>query len=118
MPYLQSKLIQLLINTTMVLVKTLSTNVTVSINVLLEINLMKKNTKLSKYVRELKERDINYFTNLDIAMKSQKNAWGSQKRKCDLCICEKLLIARADTNVLLNKRDGLVLKCQHRNNLF
>ena len=74
MPYLQSKLIQLLINTTMVLVKTLSTNVTISINVLLEINLMKKNTKLSKYVRELKERDINYFTNLDIAMKSQKIA--------------------------------------------
>ena len=59
----------------MVLVKTFSTNVTISINVLLEINLMKKkNTKLSKYVRELTERDINYFINLDIAMKSQKSA--------------------------------------------
>ena len=31
-----------------------------------------KNTKLSKNVCELKERDINYFINWDIAIKSQK----------------------------------------------
>ena len=30
-------------------------------------------------------------------------------------ICEKLLIARVDPNVLLNKRDELVSKCRHRN---
>ena len=46
-------------------------------------------------------------------MKAQKYVCGS--RKCDLCICEKLLIARADPNVLLNKRDELVSKCRHRN---
>ena len=46
-------------------------------------------------------------------MKSQKYICGS--RKCDLCICEQLLIARADSNVLLNKRDELVTKCRHRN---
>ena len=46
-------------------------------------------------------------------MKSQKYVCVS--RKCDLCICEKLLIARADPNVLLNKRDDLVSKCRYRN---
>ena len=72
----------------------------------------KKNT-VSKYVWELKERDIDYLINCDIAMKSQKYVCGS--RKCDLCICEKLLISRADPNILLNKRDELVSKCRHRN---
>ena len=37
----------------------------------------KKNTDLSKYVWELKERDINYFINWDIAMKSRKFVCGS-----------------------------------------
>ena len=72
-----------------------------------------KNTELSKYVWELKEKDINYFINWDIAIESHKYVCGS--RNCDLCICEKLLIARADPNVLLNKLDELVLKCRHRN---
>ena len=56
-----------------------------------------KNTELSKYIWELKKKDINYFINWNIAMKSQKCVCGS--RKCDLCICEKLLISRADPNV-------------------
>ena len=45
-------------------------------------------------------------------MKAQKIVCGS--RKCDLCIYEKLLIARADSNVLLNKCDELVSKFWHR----
>ena len=72
-----------------------------------------KTTELSKYVWELKEKDINHIINWDFAMKSHKYVCGS--RKCDLCICEKLLIARADPNVLLNKRDKLVSKCWQRN---
>ena len=46
-------------------------------------------------------------------MKSQKYVCGS--RKCDLCHCEKVLIARADPNFLLNKYDELVSKYRHRN---
>ena len=46
-------------------------------------------------------------------MKSHKYVCGS--RKCDLYICEKLLIARGDPYVSLNKRDELVSKCCHRN---
>ena len=48
-------------------------------------------------------------------MTSHKYVCGS--RKCDLCICEKLLIARGDSYVLLNKLDELVSKCCHRNKL-
>ena len=36
-------------------------------------------------------------------------------RKCDLCLCEKLLIARANSPSLLNKQDELVSKCCHMN---
>ena len=66
----------------------------------------KKNTELSKYVWELKQKDINYFINWDTVMKLQKDVCRS--RKCDLGICDKFLISRADPNVLLNKRDVLV----------
>ena len=72
-----------------------------------------KNTELSKYVWELQEKEINYFINWNIAMKSHK--YVCRSRKCNLCICEKLLISRAYPNVLLNKRDELVSKCRHRN---
>ena len=36
--------------------------------------------------------------------------------KCDLCLCEKLLIARANSACLLNQRDELVSKCRYMNN--
>ena len=65
------------------------------------------------YLDNSEEKDISYIINWDIAMKAQKYVCGS--RKCDLCICGKLLIARADPNVLLNKRDELVSKICHRN---
>ena len=53
----------------------------------------------------MKEKDNNYIIDWNIAIKSQKYVCGS--RRCDLCICEKLLISRADPNVLLNKCDKL-----------
>ena len=36
--------------------------------------------------------------------------------KCDLYLCEKLLIARANSACLLNQRDELVSKCRYMNN--
>ena len=36
-------------------------------------------------------------------------------RKSDLCLCEKFLIARANSASLINKRDELVSKCCHMN---
>ena len=77
---------------------------------------LEKNTELSKYVWKLKKRVVNYLINWDIATKSQNYVCGL--RKCDFCTCVKLLIARADLNVFLNKPDDPVLKWRHRNNLL
>ena len=57
-------------------------------------------------------RDIIYFINWNIGIKSQKCV--CESRNCDLCICEKLLISRVDPNVLLNKPDEFVSKCRHK----
>ena len=76
-----------------------------TIHVLLEISPMTRTLNcLSMY--ELKEEDINYFISRNIAMKSQK--YVSRSRNCDLCKYEKLLILRADQNVLLNENDEFV----------
>ena len=37
-----------------------------------------------------------------------------KSRKCNLFICQELLIGRVDPNFLLNKRDELVSKWRHR----
>ena len=36
-------------------------------------------------------------------------------RKCDLCLCEKLMIARANSASLLIQHDELASKCPHMN---
>ena len=77
--------------------KTLLKNVTITINVLLKTNLGEISLIcLSMYGNSRR----NIFTTLSIRiLLSQKNVCGS--RKCNLCICEKLDIARADPNVIL-----------------
>ena len=42
-------------------------------------------------------------------MKAQKHV--CESRKCDLFICEKLIIAIVEPKVLLSKHDELVSKC-------
>ena len=70
-----------------------------------------KSTELSNYIWELKENGENYKIDWLIAMKAHPYICGM--RKCDLCLCEKLVIARANSANLLNKRDELVSKCLH-----
>ena len=65
-----------------------------------------KNTELSNHIWRLKENGVSYTINWLIAMKAHPNICGM--RKCDLCLCEKLLIARANSASLLNKRNELV----------
>ena len=72
-----------------------------------------KSTELSNYIWELKENRKNYTIDWLIAMKAHPYICGT--RKCDLCLCEKLMIARANSASLLNKRDKLVSKCRHMN---
>ena len=70
-----------------------------------------KSTELSNYIWKLKENVENYTIDWLIAMKANPYICGT--RKCDLCLCEKLMIARANSANLLNKRDELVSKCLH-----
>ena len=60
----------------------------------------------------MKENGENYTIDWLIAMKAHPYTDG--KRKCGLCLCEKLMIARTNS-VSLNKRDELVSKCRHIN---
>ena len=62
-----------------------------------------ESTELSNYIWELKENGENYTIDWLIAMKVHPYICGT--KKCDLCLCENLLIARANSACLLNKRD-------------
>ena len=46
-------------------------------------------------------------------MKAHPNICGT--RKCDLCLCDKLMMARANSASLLNKHDEFVSELFHMN---
>ena len=70
-------------------------------------------TELSKYLGKLKEENADY--NLQWSIKAYASLHKCGTRKCDLCLTEKMIIARSDPKKLLNKRTELVSKCRHRN---
>ena len=70
-------------------------------------------TELSKYLWKLKEENADY--NLQWSIKAYASPYKCGTRKCDLCLTEKLIIARSDPKKLLNKRTELVSKCRLRN---
>ena len=72
-----------------------------------------KKTELSKYVWELKDKGEDFTIKWSVAAKASPYICGS--KRCDLCLTEKLLIAKADPRTLLNKRSEIVSKCRHRN---
>ena len=72
-----------------------------------------KKTELSKYVWNLKDKGEGFTIKWSVAAKAFPYTCGS--KRCDLCLTEKLLIAKADPRTLLNKRSEIVSKCRHRN---
>ena len=70
-------------------------------------------TELSKYLRNLKEENVN--DNLQWSIKAYASPYKFRTRKCDFCLTEKMIIARSDPKKLLNKRRELISKCRHRN---
>ena len=70
-------------------------------------------TELSKHIWSLKDKNIEYTLNWRIKTKAVSYKCGS--RKCDLCLAEKVAIARFKGVGLLNKRTELLSKCRHRN---
>ena len=70
-------------------------------------------TELSQYLWKLKKDKADY--NLQWSTKAYASRYKCGTRKCDLCLTEKMIIARSDPRKLLNKRTELVSKCRHRN---
>ena len=60
-------------------------------------------TELSKYIWKLKEENADY--NLQWSIKAYASPYKYRTRKCDLCLTEKMVIARPDPKKLLNKRE-------------
>ena len=73
----------------------------------------RNDTRLSTYIWNLKEKNIKYDITWSIAAKASPYACGT--RKCDLCLTEKLLIAKSDPEKMLNHRAEIFSKCRHQN---
>ena len=70
-------------------------------------------TELSKYIWKLKDRNEDYTITWKVGANASRYACGT--RRCDLCLTEKLLIAKAEPGTILNERSELLSKCRHRN---
>ena len=70
--------------------KKTSESVPKTTQLLLEIKVKKKNTELSKYIREMKNSNINYDLKWSIGCKVHPYTGVSRKR--ELCLTEKLAI--------------------------
>ena len=65
---------------------------------------------MSKYLRELKEENVDYNLQWSIKAYASPYTWGTGK--CDLCLTEKMIIARSDPKKLLNGE--LISKCTQK----
>ena len=73
-----------------------------------------KDTELSKYIWELKDKHTEYQIRWSIARKS--SGYNPVSKSCNLCLLEKLLLCNfSDKSRLINKRLDLVSKCRHEN---
>ena len=68
-------------------------------------------TTLSKYVWELKKRQIDYNIKWSAAAIARPYRRGT--RTCQLCSTEKLLIANQDVKTGLNRRGEVMSRCRH-----
>ena len=69
------------------------------------------NTHLSNYVWSLKRSAKNYDIKWSIMMQAQ--TYHPARKKCDLCLAEKVLILTSDD--ILNGRTEILQKCRHKN---
>ena len=70
-------------------------------------------TELLKLIWRLKRKEINYTLSRGITSRAQPYKCGS--RRCDLCLAEKVVIARCRHPGMIEKRTELLAKCRHRN---
>ena len=64
-------------------------------------------------INKMKDKGEGFTIKWSVPAKAFPHTCGS--KRCDLCLMEKLLIAKADPRTQLNKRSEIALKCRHRN---
>ena len=72
-----------------------------------------QDTQFSNHIWQLKYKDINFTLKWKIV--AYASACRCVSTRCDLCLTEKYVIARADQKNLLNKRPELIANCHHKN---
>ena len=70
-------------------------------------------SKLSEFIWKLKGRNIDYSVKWEIVTHATPYKCGTSR--CNLCLTEKVIIARSNHKGLLNKRTELMNKCRHKN---
>ena len=71
------------------------------------------NTTLATHVWKLKDQGL--VPDIKYRVVARAKAYSPTARRCGLCVAEKLVIAKGDTRVMLNKRSEISNKCRHRN---
>lgn len=72
----------------------------------------RNSTELSKYIWQLKDRNIDFSTTWRILARAKP--YSSVSKKCNLCLLEKFFIICKPELGTLNKRNELVSSCRHR----
>ena len=70
-------------------------------------------SKLSEFIWKLKDKNITYSLKWEIVTHAAPYKCGTNR--CNLCLTEKVTIARCKHKGLLNKRTELMNKCRHKN---
>ena len=76
----------------------------------------RKATELSKLIWDLKDANVEYTIRWDVVLKAQPYVGGS--KRCDLCLSEKMIIARSTHPGMINSRSEILSKCRHTNNFI
>ena len=71
-------------------------------------------TELSKYIWQLKDNSVNF--NIKWSIIARARPYNNTMTRCNLCLTEKLMIIKSNSNNLLNKRSEPISKCHHENN--
>ena len=73
-------------------------------------------TELSKHIWTLKDSNTNY--KIDWSILAAAPAYSNKRKRCHLCLTEKLYLIKAKKPTLLNKRTELISKCRHENKFY
>ena len=75
-------------------------------------NRKRNTTELSKYIWNLKDKNITY--NIKWTIVQHARPYSPRTKRCNLCLSEKYHIITSPKDSLLNSRSELISTCRHR----